>query len=132
MLFTQANKFQLKAPKVIRFVCERTDAERENVTRLIIRPVGHRHQGRYQCVASNQEGTTRSNELIVTVLCKPIIPLRPHNNSNTPPPRRRPQMPDKWDQVGESVLGDHERAGASGVQRGCEASGQPILLVAEQ
>ena len=47
-----------------------TDVLQENITRVLVPAVNSTHRGRYQCVASNKEGTSRSNDVQLDVLCK--------------------------------------------------------------
>lgn len=46
------------------------DSEKSNVARFVIPEVEPIRRGRYQCIAANHEGITRSNQVQLDVMCK--------------------------------------------------------------
>ncbi|OTF81943.1 hypothetical protein BLA29_009172 [Euroglyphus maynei] len=46
------------------------DVQEQNITKVIIESVNANHRGRYQCMAINQQGMSRSNTIQLDVQCK--------------------------------------------------------------
>ncbi|KAH9387679.1 hypothetical protein TYRP_008872 [Tyrophagus putrescentiae] len=62
---------------------EHLDVLQENITRVLVPAVNSTHRGRYQCVASNKEGTSRSNDVQLDVLYVPFCVEQPASANNT-------------------------------------------------
>ncbi|KAJ6224210.1 hypothetical protein RDWZM_002755 [Blomia tropicalis] len=61
---------------------EHLDVERENLIRVTLKNANATHRGRYQCVASNKEGYSRSNEVHLDVRYAPFCAINQQELSN--------------------------------------------------